>query len=85
MTRMVKKAPMAVATACANIAVVKYWGKRDSGLNLPAAPSLSLTLDALRTRTSVERIGGTTDELELDGSAGFIVALSTVSCFPVTR
>ena len=25
------------ARACANIALVKYWGKRDSALNLPAA------------------------------------------------
>ena len=43
----------AIAVACANIALVKYWGKRDSRLNLPAAGSLSLTLDALRTKTSV--------------------------------
>ncbi len=41
------------ARACANIALVKYWGKRDAALNLPAAGSLSLTLDALRTVTSV--------------------------------
>lgn len=59
---------MAVATACANIAVVKYWGKRDTALNLPAAPSLSLTLDALRTTTTVERIDGDDDELILDGA-----------------
>jgi diphosphomevalonate decarboxylase len=41
------------ATACAqpNIALVKYWGKRDAALNLPAAGSLSITLDALHTRT----------------------------------
>ena len=43
----------AKAVACANIALVKYWGKRDAKLNLPAAGSLSLTLDALRTTTSV--------------------------------
>ncbi|MBL4634996.1 MAG: diphosphomevalonate decarboxylase [Kofleriaceae bacterium] len=41
------------AQACANIALVKYWGKRNSELNLPAAGSLSLTLDKLRTTTSV--------------------------------
>jgi diphosphomevalonate decarboxylase len=42
-----------VARANTNIALVKYWGKRDATLNLPAVGSLSLTLDALSTRTSV--------------------------------
>jgi diphosphomevalonate decarboxylase len=43
----------ATAVACANIALVKYWGKRDEALNLPARGSLSVTLDALETRTTV--------------------------------
>lgn len=43
----------ATARACANIALVKYWGKRDRVLNLPAAGSLSLTLGALVTETTV--------------------------------
>lgn len=34
----------ATAEAHPNIAVVKYWGKRDTRLNLPAVPSLSVTL-----------------------------------------
>ncbi len=37
-----------------NIALVKYWGKRHKALNLPAAGSLSVTLDGLSTTTSVE-------------------------------
>ncbi|MGH8182425.1 MAG: diphosphomevalonate decarboxylase [Rhodanobacteraceae bacterium] len=41
------------AIAQPNIALVKYWGKRDGALNLPASGSLSITLDALRTRTSL--------------------------------
>ena len=41
------------AQAQPNIALVKYWGKRDAALNLPAAGSLSITLDALHTRTRV--------------------------------
>ena len=56
------------ARACANIALVKYWGKRDAALNLPATGSLSLTLDALSTETTVawdESL--TSDELVLDG------------------
>ncbi len=44
----------ATARAHANIALVKYWGKRDRELNLPAAGSLSLTLAALTTTTEVE-------------------------------
>jgi diphosphomevalonate decarboxylase len=43
----------ATATAQPNIALVKYWGKRDVALNLPAAGSLSITLGALHTRTRV--------------------------------
>ncbi|NUN11163.1 diphosphomevalonate decarboxylase [Candidatus Micrarchaeota archaeon] len=40
--------------ATANIAVVKYWGKRDDKLILPTNSSLSFTMDEqLRTRTSV--------------------------------
>jgi len=36
-----------------NIALIKYWGKRDTTLNLPATHSLSITLDTLETTTSV--------------------------------
>ncbi len=43
----------ALAEARTNIALVKYWGKNDAELNLPAVPSLSLTLDGLVTRTEV--------------------------------
>ncbi len=45
----------ASAVAHPNIALVKYWGKRDLALNLPAVPSLSLTLDGYATHTTVER------------------------------
>jgi len=43
----------AKAVARANIALAKYWGKSDDALNLPAVPSVSLTLDPLITETSV--------------------------------
>jgi diphosphomevalonate decarboxylase len=43
----------ATARAGANIALVKYWGKRDERLNLPAAGSISVTLSGLETRTTV--------------------------------
>lgn len=41
------------AVAHPNIALIKYWGKRQGAGNLPAVGSLSLTLDTLRTRTQV--------------------------------
>lgn len=43
----------AKAVARANIALAKYWGKSDVALNLPAVPSISLTLEALTTETTV--------------------------------
>jgi diphosphomevalonate decarboxylase len=52
--------------ACANIAVVKYWGKRDEALHLPEAPSLSIALDRLSTTTTVD-LGADRDLLLLDG------------------
>lgn len=50
------------AEACANIALAKYWGKSSKGDNLTAVPSLSLTLDALRTRTEVEFVDGAKED-----------------------
>jgi diphosphomevalonate decarboxylase len=52
----------ATATAPANIALVKYWGKRDPALNLPAAGSISVTLGGLETTTSIRF----DDDLEQD-------------------
>jgi diphosphomevalonate decarboxylase len=43
----------ATARAHPNIALVKYWGKRDAALNLPATGSLSMTLDIFPTTTTV--------------------------------
>ena len=43
----------ASARACANIALAKYWGKADVKRNVPAVPSISLTLDQLVTETRV--------------------------------
>lgn len=41
------------ARAYTNIALIKYWGKADQALILPMNNSLSLTLDAFYTETSV--------------------------------
>ncbi len=43
----------AQAVARANIALVKYFGKADAELNLPAVGSLALTLDGFSTHTRV--------------------------------
>ena len=42
------------AQAQPNIALVKYWGKSNIARNLPAVGSLSITLDALYSRMSVD-------------------------------
>ena len=44
----------ASAIANANIALVKYWGKRNKELMLPYNSSISMTLDGLHTHTTVE-------------------------------
>ncbi len=57
-----------VATARANIAFIKYWGKLERLGNYPAVPSLSVTLDGLVTRTELEPSSLTdVDQVELDG------------------
>lgn len=43
----------ASAIAHPNVALIKYWGKREAATNLPAVGSLSVTLGALRTETTV--------------------------------
>lgn len=44
----------AKARAHTNIALIKYWGKRDEALFLPTNSSLSITLDRFYTDTVVE-------------------------------
>lgn len=41
------------ARAYTNIALIKYWGKKDQALIIPTNSSLSLTLDAFYTETTV--------------------------------
>lgn len=44
----------ATAVAPANIAFIKFWGKRDALLRLPYNPSISMNLSACLTTTTVE-------------------------------
>lgn len=59
----------ATARAYPNIALVKYWGKRDSTLMLPLTGSMSMTLDDFPTTTTVERMpDAVADTFELNGT-----------------
>ncbi|KAL8403913.1 hypothetical protein RB594_008967 [Gaeumannomyces avenae] len=81
----------ATTTAPVNIAVVKYWGKRDPKLNLPTNSSLSVTLaqSDLRTLTtascsaSYPASGG--DSLVLNGEAADVSGARTQACFRELR
>lgn len=44
----------ATAIAPANIAFIKYWGKKDAKLRLPYNPSISMNLSSCITTTTVE-------------------------------
>jgi len=56
------------ARANVNVALVKYWGKRDTALNLPATGSISLALDGLGTEAAVAFcVGSEADRVVIDG------------------
>ena len=57
----------ATAIAHPNVALVKYWGKTPGPDNTPATPSLSITLDAFSTTTTVAVAAE--DGFTLNGSA----------------
>lgn len=59
---------MTTARAHTNIALVKYWGKRDRQLMLPQNDSLSLTLNEFYATTKVEFDPSlTADQITIDG------------------
>ncbi|MBN9643206.1 diphosphomevalonate decarboxylase [Corynebacterium mendelii] len=68
------------AVAHPNIALIKYWTKRDRDLVLPHTGSLSLTLDVFPTRTTVEP-GGRKDRLFINGQQHTGAALQRMSGF----
>lgn len=57
------------ARAYANIALVKYWGKQPGTLNAPATPSISLTLEKLKTETVIEKVKSGDDRFFINGKA----------------
>ena len=58
----------ATAVAHPNIALVKYWGKRDEPRILPHQSSLSVTLAPMHVTTTVEFGAADKDEVELNGA-----------------
>lgn len=55
--------------ASSDIALVKYWGKKDKILRLPANGSLSMVLDSLYTTTTVEFLATLKqDQVTIDGA-----------------
>lgn len=55
------------ATAPSNIALVKYWGKKDAATQWPANDSISMTLSESRTTTTARRIEGLVDWFTFGG------------------
>ena len=56
------------AVAHSNIAVAKYWGKRDTSLNLPLFDSVSFNVEDLTSKTTAVWMDGRkTDDLIIDG------------------
>ncbi|MFI1831435.1 hypothetical protein ACH41E_34065 [Streptomyces sp. NPDC020412] len=79
-----KRAPAGGAAVVAhpNIALIKYWGKRDEQLFLPWTDSLSMPLGIFPTTTSV-RVHATADQdaLTLNGAPAHGEALRRITAF----
>ncbi|KAI1506673.1 diphosphomevalonate decarboxylase [Biscogniauxia marginata] len=79
----------ASTTAPVNIAVVKYWGKRDAKLNLPTNSSLSVTLSQADLRTLTTATCSSTytgdDTLTLNGAPSDISGARTQACLRELR
>ncbi len=65
--KVVKASASAEQFAPSNIALCKYWGKRDRELNLPINASLSVSLDYLGSHTRLVPIEAQVDEVWLNG------------------
>ncbi|KAM3076229.1 diphosphomevalonate decarboxylase [Clarireedia jacksonii] len=79
----------ASTTAPVNIAVVKYWGKRDPKLNLPTNSSISVTLSQsdLRTHTTASCSPSypSSDALILNSQPQDVSGARTQACFSELR
>jgi len=74
------------ARARANIALVKYWGKADARLKIPAVGSISITLDGLWSETEVRFDSAlAADTLELDGQSKAAQLERVSTCLDLLR
>ncbi len=74
----------AAAIAQPNIALIKYWGKRDVQRNLPAVGSISITLNDLFTEMRVEfDERAVADSLSVNGSADEAMLPRLSACLDV--
>ena len=72
---------MIKAVSTPNIALIKYWGNRDEGLRLPAADSLSMTLDAPSVEVSMDdAVRFSLSSYEADGSQKSLSAVQIERC-----
>ncbi|WP_230196896.1 diphosphomevalonate decarboxylase [Streptomyces coriariae] len=82
MVRPQKRGAEHAAVAHPNIALIKYWGKRDEQLVLPRVDSLSMTLDIFPTTTRVRPAPGADhDVVTLNGAPAEGEALRRVVAF----
>ncbi len=70
----------AYAEASPSLALIKYWGKQEEGINVPATTSIAVGLDALRTRTTVRtadarRVKRRLDSTSPEAGADFSVSI----------
>ncbi|RDS79478.1 diphosphomevalonate decarboxylase [Dyella monticola] len=76
----------AASQAQPNIALVKYWGKRDAALNLPVVGSISITLESLWTRTDVRFVPGhKEDRVSLNGRSDEAEGKRIKACLNLLR
>ncbi|KAI9664507.1 MAG: diphosphomevalonate decarboxylase [Bathelium mastoideum] len=79
----------ASTTAPVNIAVIKYWGKRDATLNLPTNSSLSVTLSQSDLRTHTTAACSPTfprsDTLTLNGAPQPLTTPRSIACLHALR
>ncbi|KAI5790121.1 GHMP kinase [Geopyxis carbonaria] len=85
---MADKIYTASTTAPVNIAVIKYWGKRDTKLNLPTNSSLSVTLsqnDLCTHTTAACSSTFTSDQLWLNAEPQDVSGARQTACFRELR
>lgn len=76
----------AASQAQPNIALIKYWGKRDTALNLPVVGSISITLESLWTRTAVQFVPGVKeDRVSLNGRSSEAESRRIAACLNLLR